>query len=156
MSVRSQGAVPRRRARAAWARGLAPAVAAVAGVVLAVSPFLPWYATDIGPPFTPTTTTGWDATTLARGVLVLGVVIALTGLVLALDARGLLPLDAELARAAQWLMLAASAAACALVAWRILRLPAPAEFLARDIGLYVAAAGAGLALLAAMAPLRSR
>jgi hypothetical protein len=123
-------------------------------VALALTPFLPWYATDIGPPFSPSTISGWEATTLARAVLVLGVVIALAGLTLALDAHGLLALDAELARAAEWLTLAAAAGAAGLVAWRMVRLPEPAEFLARDIGIYAAAGAAGVALLAALAQLR--
>lgn len=145
-----------RGVRRARVRGLTPVLAALGGVGLVVGPFLPWYATDIGPPFEPEATSGWDATTLARAVVALGAIIALTALVLALDARGVVPLDAELARAAQWLLVASAAAAAALVAWRVVRLPEPSEFLAREIGLYVTAGAALLALVAAVAELRAR
>jgi len=46
--------------------------------------------------------------------------------------------------------------ATALVAWRLVRPPGPAEFLARDIGLFIAQAAAIVALVASIGAVRPR
>ena len=47
-------------------------------------------------------------------------------------------------------------AATALVAWRLVRPPGPAEFLARDVGLFIAQAAAIVALVASIGAVRPR
>jgi hypothetical protein len=127
----------------------APAGAAACAAVLAASPFLPWFATDIGPPFAPESTSGWEATGVAKIVLGLAALALVANLLLAFEAAGRIVLDARGALALAGIGAAAGALALVLVAYRLLVLPEPAEFLARDIGLYVAlAAAAGVTGLA--------
>ena len=124
--------------------------------MLIAAVFLPWYATNLGTPFTPASTSGWDATAAAKAVVPLGAVIVLASVALALDARGALPLDAGLATALRWVALAAAIACLGLVGYRLLRLPEPAAFLSREGGLYLAAVGAVAAVLAGLAQVGAR
>jgi hypothetical protein len=133
----------------------APALGVAAGTGLVVAVLLPWYSLTIGAPFEQQNTSGWEASTLAKMALVLGIVVVLSSLLLAADARGMLPLDAGLAAALGAVLLAASVLAGGLVLYRLLVLPDPSDFFRREIGLWTgvlaAAAGtvAGLSQLAA-------
>lgn len=144
----------RRRSIARPGRGGAPYVGAISGAVIVVAAFLPWYATNLGPPFSPASVSGWEATNLARVAVVMGVVVAVASAAAALDERGSVPLDRRVADALGWIVVVASALAAAAVAYRLLVMPEPAEFLSRQIGLYLAAAAtiggilSGLALVA--------
>lgn len=138
------------------ARGAVPGVVAVAGAILAISVFLPWYTADVAAPFAPESSSGWESTTMARIVFAIGVVLAMSAVLVLLDMRGALPLDAEVVRALSWLCLGLALAATALVAWRLVRPPAPAEFLARDVGLFIAQGAAVVALVAALGAVRPR
>jgi hypothetical protein len=133
-----------------------PAAAAACAAVLAASPFLPWFATDIGPPFAPESTSGWEATGVARIVLGLAALALAANLLLAFEAAGRIILDARGALGLAGIAAAAGALALVLVGYRLLVLPEPAEFLARDIGLYVAlgAAAGATALSVAQLPPR--
>lgn len=134
---------PLRQRRAARAVGAGPAYAGlVCGAALVLGVLLPWYATNLGPPFSATSASGWEATTIARVALVLGVVLAAAATLSVLDARGAFPLPAHQADALAWVMVVASAIALVLVGYRLLVMPEPAEFLSRQIGLYLAAAAA--------------
>lgn len=137
-------------------RGTVPATVAVACAVLAVSVFLPWYTADVAPPFTPEATSGWDATLLARVAFAMAVIALMASVLMWLDVRGLVPIDADIARALAWTCLVLTIAATALVAWRLVRPPGPAEFLARDIGLFIAQAAAIVALVASVGSVRPR
>jgi hypothetical protein len=74
--------------------------------------------------------------------------------VAAIEAQGGLRLDPAVGDAVAWVVIAASTIAAVLVGYRLLVMPEPAEFLSRQIGVYLAAAGAvggilsGLALVA--------
>ena len=136
-------------------RGGAPYVGMLSGVLIVVAAFLPWYATNLGPPFSAESVAGWEATNVARASVFMGAVVAVASAVAALEARGGLrlgPLGGRrggLGRArrlghrrrSSW----ATGSWCS---------PSPAEFLSRQIGVYLAAAGAvggilsGLALIA--------
>ncbi len=147
MSARRQAAVRPHRAGA-------PYVGLISGIVIVVAAFLPWYATNLGPPFSPTSVAGWEASDLAKASVVMGAIVAVASAVAALDARGGLRLDASAGDAVAWVVVSASVIAAVLVGYRLLVLPEPAEFLSRQIGLYLAAAGtvggilSGLALIA--------
>ncbi len=135
-------AVPSARApRGAGGTGGGPGfVGLVCGVAIVAGVLLPWYATNLGPPFSATSASGWDATSLAKIALVLGVVIAAASAATAMDERGLLSLSERTADALAWTMVAASALAAGLIGYRFLVMPEPAEFLSRQFGLYLAAA----------------
>lgn len=137
-------------------RGTVPATVAFASAVLAVSVFLPWYTADVAPPFTPEATSGWDATLLARVAFAMAVITLMASVLMWLDVRGVVPIDADIARALAWTCLVLAIAATALVAWRLVRPPGPAEFLARDIGLFIAQAAAIVALVASVGAVRPR
>ena len=135
-------------------RGGAPYVGLISGIVIVVAAFLPWYATNIGPPFAAESVAGWEATNVARASVFMGAVVAAASAVAALDARGGLRLGPSAGDGVAWAVLGASVIAAILVGYRLLVLPEPAEFLSREIGVYLAAAGAvggilsGLALIA--------
>lgn len=135
-------------------RSGAPYVGLLSGVLIVVAAFLPWYATNLGPPFSPESVAGWEASNLAKASVALGALLAVASAVAALEARGGLRLDATAGDAVAWVVIGASVIAAVLVGYRLLVLPEPAQFLSRQIGVYLAAAGAvggilsGLALLA--------
>ena len=137
-------------------RGTIPGVIATAAAVLAISVFLPWYTADVAPPFSPESSSGWDSSVLARGAFGMGVLLLMAAVLILLDVRGTLPLDADVVRALSWLCMVLALAATALVAWRLVRPPGPAEFLARDVGLYIAQASAIVALVGSIAIVRPR
>lgn len=137
-------------------RGTIPGVIATAAAVLAISVFLPWYTADVAPPFSPESSSGWDSSVLARGAFGMGVLLLMAALLILLDVRGTLPLDADVVRALSWICMVLALAATALVAWRLVRPPGPAEFLARDVGLYIAQAAAIVALVGSIAIVRPR
>lgn len=137
-------------------RGTVPAIIAVASLILAISVFLPWYTADVAPPFTPEATSGWDATMLARITFAMGIITLLASALIWLDLRGFLPIDADIVRALAWTCVVLTIGATALVAWRLVRPPGPAEFLARDVGLFIAQAAAIVALVASIGAVRPR
>ncbi|MFM9018273.1 MAG: hypothetical protein ACKORG_02410 [Actinomycetota bacterium] len=143
-------------AQARATRGTVPAIVAIASLILAISVFLPWYTADVSPPFTPEATSGWDATMLARIAFAMAVIALISSALMWLDLRGFLPIDADIVRALAWTCLVLTIAATALVAWRLVRPPGPAEFLARDIGLFIAQAAAIVALVASIGAVRPR
>ena len=112
----------------------------ICGVALVVGVLLPWYATNLGPPFSATSVSGWEATAIARVALAAGVVLAAAAVATVLDERGALTLSPRQADALAWAMVVAAALGAALVGYRFLVMPEPAEFLSRQFGLYLAAA----------------
>jgi hypothetical protein len=135
-------------------RGGAPYVGMISGIVIVVAAFLPWYATNLGPPFAPESVAGWEASNVAKASVVMGVIVAVASAAAAIEARGGLRLGAQAGDAIAWAVIGASVIAAILIGYRLFVLPEPAEFLSRQIGVYLAAAGAvggilsGLALIA--------
>ena len=154
----SRPSLPSRRARSAPRVGRAgtPLVGVISGVGLVVSVFLPWYATNLGPPFSATSASGWDATTIARVVLVLGIVLAAASVVLLLEEQGALRIDRAVGDALVWVVLVAAILAAVAVGFRLVFMPEPAEFLSRQIGIFVAAASAVGGILAGLAAIATR
>lgn len=142
MPATRRPAVPRDRAPR-YVGGGGPAFAGVVcGVALVVGVLLPWYATNLGPPFSATSASGWEATAVARLALALGVVLAAAAAATVLDERGALALSPRQADALAWTMVVAAGLAAVLVGYRFLVMPEPAEFLSRQFGLYLAAVAA--------------
>jgi hypothetical protein len=137
-------------------RGAVPGTIAISAFILAISVFLPWYTADVAPPFTPEASSGWDASLLARSAFAMAVLMLIASGLMWLDVRGLLPLDTDIVRAFAWGCVVLALGATALVAWRLVRPPGPAEFLARDVGLFIAQAAAIVALVASIAGVRPR
>jgi len=137
-------------------RGTLPAVIAVAAAILAVSVFLPWYTADVAPPFSPESSSGWDSTVLGRAAFAAALLLLIASVLIVLDLRGTFPLDGEVVRALSWLCLVLAVGATALVTWRLIRPPGPAEFLARDVGIYIAMGAAIVALVASIGVVRPR
>ena len=136
---------------------IAPAfVGVLAGVVLVISVFLPWYATNLGPPFSATSASGWEATTIARLALAAGLVVTVASAALVLDDRGALRLARRHGDALARVVVAAGVVAAILVGFRLIVLPDPAEFLSRQIGLYLAFAAAIGAVLSGLAQVATR
>lgn len=146
----------RSAARAADAPAAPAYVGAIAGALLIVSVFLPWYATNLGPPFSPVSASGWDATMFARLALGAGIVIAVASAALVIADRDMSRRaprrEAGLAR----LVVVAGIPAVLLVGARLIWMPDPAEFLSRQIGLYLSAAAALGATLAGLAMVATR
>ena len=149
--------VPTARARAMPKVGRAgtPLVGVISGVVLVVSVFLPWYATNLGPPFSATSASGWESTDIARIVLLAGVVLAAASVLLLLEEQRVLRLE-RVGDALVWVVLVVAVLAAVAVGFRLLIMPEPAEFLSRQIGIYVAAAAAVGGILAGLAAIATR
>ncbi len=137
-------------------RGTIPAIVCLASLAVAISVFLPWYTADVAPPFAPEASSGWDASTLARIAFAMAVITVIASGLTWLDLRGVLPLDAGLVRAFAWTCLGLALAATACIAWLLVQPPGPAEFLARDVGLFIAQAAAIVALVASIGAVRPR
>jgi hypothetical protein len=110
----------------------------MSGLAIVIGAFLPWYTTNLGRPFSPASASGWEATALAKGAVPLGVAVAVAAAVMLLDVRGALRLDARSRDALAWVVIAASAVAGVLIGYRLVVMPEPAEFLSRQVGLYLA------------------
>jgi hypothetical protein len=119
----------------------------VAGLALAGSVFLPWYSVNIAPPFEADTLSGWEATTFARVAMVLGLLVALAAAALLLSDRGVLRIKAPVRLGLAWSVVVVAVAAVALVGFRLVVLPDPAELLSRHLGLYFAIVASVVAAL---------
>jgi hypothetical protein len=126
----------------------------VAGVVVVIAVFLPWYTTNLGAPFSPASVSGWDSTNFARAAVLAAAVATIAAAALALEERGSLELEPQTGEALAWVVTGAFALALVLVGYRLLVLPEPADLLSRQIGIYLATVAAvigvvsGLGLLA--------
>ncbi|WP_217913675.1 hypothetical protein [Miltoncostaea marina] len=137
--------------RAAGAAGAGPAFAGtVCGAALVVGVLLPWYTTNLGPPFSATSASGWEATSLARVALVLGALLTAAAALTVLDARGMLAMPPSRLDALAWVAVVAAGAAVLVVGYRLLVMPEPAEFLSRQIGIYLSALAAVGGVLAGL------
>ena len=93
-------------------------------------------------------------TNVAKASVFMGAIVAAASAAAAIEARGGLRLGDQAGDAIAWAVIGASVIAAILVGYRLFVLPEPAEFLSREIGVYLAAAGAiggilsGLALIA--------
>ena len=128
-----------------------PAIGVAAGAAMIVAALLPWYGTNLGSPFTPSTTSGWSAGPAGKAVLGVGIAATLVSLLLAADHAGALELSGRARHVLRIGLLGLSALAAALACYRLLVLPRPSGFFSREVGLYVAlAAGAAGALVAGL------
>jgi hypothetical protein len=134
----------------------APIVGVLAGLVLVVAVFMPWYATNLGPPFSATSASGWDSTNLARVAAVMGVVLFAAAAAALLDERGLIALQRRQGDALGWIVMGAAAIALVLVGYRLVVMPDPAELLSRQIGLYLAVAAAVGGILSGLGQVATR
>lgn len=147
MSGRGRRAVAPPRWSAAYAGVLA-------GVVVVIAVFLPWYTTNLGAPFSPASVSGWDSTNFARAAVFAAAVATVAAAALALEERGSLELEPQTGEALAWVVTGAFALALVAVGYRLLVLPEPADLLSRQIGIYLATVAAvigvvsGLGLLA--------
>lgn len=133
-----------------------PALGVLAGAGLVVAVLLPWYSPTISAPFTPQSASGWEASALGKMALALGIVVVLSSLILAADVRGVMPLDPSMAAALGAVLLAASAIAGALVAYRLLILPSPSDAFRREIGLWAGTVAAAAGTVAGLSQLAAR
>jgi hypothetical protein len=126
----------------------------LSGVVVVIAVFLPWYTTNLGAPFSPASVSGWDSTDFARAAVFAAALAAIAAGALALEERGSLELEPQTGETLAWVVIGAFALALVLVGYRLLVMPAPADLLSRQIGIYLATAAAvigvvsGLGLLA--------
>lgn len=129
-----------------------PAVAGIAsGVVLAIAVFLPWYAANLGEPASAESASGWSATAVAKGVLVLAILWTLASALLLADYLDAHRLDSRTAEALGWLVAGTALIAGGLVTYRLLQPPEPADFLTRDFGLFISLAAAAVGVAAGVA-----
>lgn len=120
----------------------APAVGALSGLVLMLAVFLPWYATNLGPPFAATSASGWESTAFAKVALVMGVLLVAAAAATLLDERRIITLEGRHLDALAWVVVGSATIALLAVGYRLLFMPDPAEFLSRQIGLYLGVAAA--------------
>lgn len=118
----------------------APAAGVLSGLLLVLAIFLPWYATNLGPPFAATSASGWESTAFAKIALALGIVLVAAAAAAVLDERRVITLDPRHLDMLAWVVVGASAIALLVVGYRLLFMPDPAEFLSRQIGVYLAVA----------------
>ena len=109
----------------------------------AISTGLPWFATNIAPPFSKGTTSGLQSGIGAKLVLALTLVALLAGLCLLAASRELLRVSLRGGVILTALMLMTTSAAAVIVAYRLVVLPSPAGFASRQYGIYLAALGCG-------------
>jgi hypothetical protein len=154
----SRQTIPRRRSRAVPRVGRAgtPLVGVISGIGLIISVFLPWYATNLGPPFSATSASGWESTNVARVALVAGVLLASASLMLMLEEQGALRIDRSVGDALVWVVLVVAILAALAVGFRLVIMPEPAEFLSRQVGIFIAAACAVGGILAGLAAIATR
>lgn len=137
-------------------RSGASTVGVAAGVTLIGAVFLPWYATNLGPPFSAISASGWDATNLARVALLMGVLLVAAAGAAVLSEREMIALDHRHEDALAWIAVAASSIALVVVTYRLVVLPDPAEFLSRQIGLYLAIAAAIAGIMSGLGQVATR
>ncbi len=128
----------------------------VSGLLLAVAVFLPWYAANLGEVASPQSASGWTATTVARGALILGILWALASVVLLADYLDAYRVDSRTAEALGWFVTATALVAGGLVAFRLVQPPEPADFLTRDFGLFISLVAAALGVAAGFAQTAQR
>ena len=127
----------RRRAKL-LATPAGPAIGGIASAALMiVAVFLPWFASNLGEPTSPGSVSGWSSTAIAKGVLGLAVLWMLASALLLADEFDMYRVDARTAEALGWFVTGCAVLAGALVLFRLLRPPEPADFLSRDFGLFV-------------------
>ena len=149
MSGRGRRAIAPPRWSAAYAGVLA-------GIVLVIAVFLPWYTTNLGEPFSPASVSGWDSTNLARAAVIAAAVATLAAGALALEERGSLVLEPQTGEALAWVVIGAFGLALGLVGYRLLVMPEPADLLSRQIGVYLATAAAVIGVLSGLGLLATR
>lgn len=149
MSGRGRRAIAPPRASAAY-------TGVVAGVVVVISVFLPWYTTNLGEPFSPASVSGWDATNFARAAVIAAVVATIAAVTLALEERGALVLEPRTGETLAWVVIGAFGLALVLVGYRLLVLPEPADLLSRQIGVYLATVAAVIGVLSGLGLLATR
>lgn len=123
---------------------------AACGVVLAVAVFLPWYTTNLGPPFATGSASGWSATAFAKAALALGVLAAVCGVALSLEVLGRVRLAPEVGLALGGVLFVACALALGLVGYRAIAQPEPSGFLDLAIGIWLAVGAALGGMVAAV------
>ena len=128
----------------------------VSGLLLAVAVFLPWYAANLGEPASAESASGWTATAVAKGALILGILWALASVVLLADHLDAYRIDSRTAEALGWFVAGAALVAAGLVAFRLFRPPEPADFLTRDFGLFISIVAAALGVAAGFAQAAQR
>lgn len=128
----------------------APAVGVLAGLLLMLAVFLPWYATNLGPPFAATSANGWDSTALAKIALLMGLVLTAAAAAVVLDERRVISLQRRHGDALAWVVVGAATVGLVAVGYRLLVMPEPAEFLSRQFGLYLAAAACVAGILSGL------
>jgi hypothetical protein len=145
------GGRARRVRRPRLREGAPEVVGTVSGLLLAVSVFAPWYRPELGEVFTPETASGWDATVVARIVLVLALALTASCGALVLADRGSIRLSLDASDLAVWVALGSAILAAVLVLFRMLVVPEPSELLSRDWGLFLALAASAGGLISAIA-----
>jgi hypothetical protein len=130
---------PMRRRAKLLATPAGPALGGIAsGVLMIVAVFLPWFASNLGAPTSSGSVSGWSSTSVAKGVLVLAVLWMLASGLLLADEFDVFRVDSRTAEALGWFVTGCAFLAGALVMFRLLRPPEPADFLTRDFGLFIA------------------
>lgn len=125
----------------------APQLAAlVGGLAVLVGTLLPWYVADLREVFKPQSASGLSSGTAPKVAFALAIVMVLAGAALVADARGALPLDRGLASLLNGVVLVCAVICAVIIGYRLIA--APPELNSRRYGIYIAAAGAALALTA--------
>lgn len=134
----------------------APAAGVLSGLLIVLAVFLPWYATNLGPPFAATSASGWESTAFAKVALLMGIVVVAAAAAALLDERRIVTLDPRHLDILAWVVVGSAAIALLAVGYRLLFMPDPAEFLSRQIGLYLATAAAVGGILSGLGQVATR
>lgn len=103
---------------------------------------MPWYQTNLGTPATVGQASGWAATSVGKALVALCVIWLLAAGLALVDEFGSVRVDVRTIEGLGYLVVVCALLAAALVAYRTARPPgAFPDFLSRDYGLLVSAAG---------------
>mgnify|MGYP001183648218 CR=1 FL=1 len=130
-----------------------PALSAVVFAIAAiVAVFLPWYLPNLAGPLELDPASGWSATSLGKGTLVVAVIWLVAAGLSLMEQVSPGRLDRSTLNLMGWLVTGCALLCTLMTVYRFLRPPPPADFLTRDYGLFIAIAasvagvGAGLAM----------
>jgi hypothetical protein len=122
-------------------------LAALSGVIVIISVFLPWYATTIGPVGSPDTLSGWEATGWSKIAIIGAALCAVCAVAIAGDIHHTITLHGPVRKILATTGLIAGAICCAGLIYRGCIPPQTSRGLARQLGLGLGVAG-GIVMVA--------
>lgn len=125
-----------------------PALAAVGlAILVVVSVFLPWYRPNLGRDFQLDPASGWTATSIGKATLAVAALWLIAAALSLVEQISPGHIDRSTLHLLGWFVTICGVICSVMTTYRLLRPPPPADFLTRDVGLFIAVAAsiAGIA-----------